>query len=182
MDTHHLGLSPEQQLQVDDVFVDTALTALSGMPKYWDRAAFVDQGDLGDELEEIHGRVYETAHKTAATGEAVPSIVIGLLGKLAFLDAMAAIGAAADQGKSHYRRPRRRFRSRDNRRIHRALLCRERPSQKYPQCPGTRMCGANSPRSRAAPAGVSFTHLRAMQPTHRATGSQPRKRRSLRAH
>lgn len=89
MDTHHLGLSPEQQLQVDDVFVDTALTALSGMPKYWDRAAFVDQGDLGDELEEIHGRVYETAHKTAATGEAVPSIVIGLLGKLAFLDAMA---------------------------------------------------------------------------------------------
>jgi hypothetical protein len=89
MDTEHLGLSPEQQFQIDDIFLDTTLLALTQKTKYWDRAGLTYWGDLADELEAIHARAYNHAHEAVGAREEIDPMVTGIIGKLAFIDSLA---------------------------------------------------------------------------------------------
>src|ERR1700760_3011050 len=83
-----LGISPEQQSQVDSIFIDTALEALNQKVNYWERAALVCQGSLADELESIQRRNYDEAHDALLKGEEITPVLMQLMGKLAFIDTL----------------------------------------------------------------------------------------------
>jgi hypothetical protein len=89
MDSERLGLNPEQQSQIDDVFLDTTLAALTNQKHYWERAALVSLGDVAQELEGIHTRTFEQANMALVKNEEVNVTVRALLAKLAFIDALA---------------------------------------------------------------------------------------------
>lgn len=89
MDTERLGLTLKQQAQIDDIFVDTTLQALSSQKHYWERAALVKIGDLADELESIHARTFDQAHGAIMEDKEIDPVITGLIGKLAFIDSLA---------------------------------------------------------------------------------------------
>jgi len=83
-----LGIPAEQQAQVDHVFIDTTLAALNQKTHYWERAALV-RGDLADELEAVQTRVHDEAHDAMVRGDQIPSEVVQMMGKIAFIDTLA---------------------------------------------------------------------------------------------
>lgn len=105
MDVERLGLTPEQQGSIDAVFLATTIDALNQKVKYSDRALLMTSSpDLPNELEAIHARTFDEAHKAVIEDRETEmnNTLVTNLARLAFIDALALPSAEQVERKTKY--------------------------------------------------------------------------------
>jgi hypothetical protein len=88
MDIERLGFSDEQRASIDEEFLTTTLNMLNQADSLRSMGARTS-GELGDELELLCARTFDTAHVAISSKRDIPPVITRSLARLIFIDALA---------------------------------------------------------------------------------------------